>query len=71
MFDGLKFYFRQKKGIYFLSRNKKGDLELDELGKLILGGILLLLLIYIITVFLKGEFGSQKDDVKSIFDIFK
>ncbi|MCA9460233.1 MAG: hypothetical protein KC550_06820 [Nanoarchaeota archaeon] len=71
MFDGLKFYLENKNGRVFLSRNKKGDLELDELGKLILGGILLLILIFIVAYVIKGEFGNQEGNLKGIFGIFK
>ena len=47
--------------------NKKGDLELDELGKLILGLILLIILIVIVMVYIKNDMSSQADNVKSIF----
>ncbi len=52
-------------------RNKKGDLELDEIGKLILGGLLLLILIYIVGYVIKGEFSDQGDKVVGIFSAFK
>lgn len=71
MFGGLKFYLRNKKGMLFLSKSKKGDLELDELGKLILGGILLLILIFIVAYVIKGEFGEQDGNIKGIFNIFR
>ena len=51
----------------FILVNKKGDLELDELGKLILGLILLIVLIVIITVYIRGDMSDQTDNVKNIF----
>lgn len=51
--------------------NKKGDLEIDELGKLILGLILLIVLIVIITVVIKKEFYSAGRDAVGLFDLFK
>lgn len=50
---------------------KKGDLEFDELGKLILGLILLLVLIVIVTVVIKGELWKGGEKLKDIFTIFK
>ena len=57
--------------VRFFIRNKKGDLELDEIGKLILGGLLLLILIYIIGYVISGEFSNQGDKVDDVFSIFK
>jgi len=63
----LKFiYFKMK----FLRKNNKGDLEIDELGKLILGLILLLVLIVIVTVYINGEFINQEEGLGSIFGFF-
>ena len=53
-----------------LLKDKRGDLELDELGKVILGLIVLLILIVIVTVVIRGEFSSQEDKVEGMFDIF-
>jgi hypothetical protein len=50
-----------------LRRNKKGALEMDELGKLILGLILFIILIYIVSIIIGGEIGAQKDDVTDVF----
>lgn len=49
------------------SKNKKGALEMDELGKLIIGVILFIILIYIVSVLIGGEIGSQKDEVTDVF----
>ncbi len=53
-----------------LLKNKTGDLELDEIGKIILGLIVLVILIVIITVVIKGELFSQGERVKDIFSFF-
>lgn len=53
-----------------LKKNKKGDLELDELGKIILGVIFLVVLIVIITVAIRGELFSQGEKIKDIFNFF-
>ncbi len=53
-----------------LIKTKKGDLELDELGKVILGLVLLLILIIIIMI-IKGEFSNQEGVLKGMFNIFK
>lgn len=50
--------------------NKKGDFELDQLGKLIIAAIVLILLIVIITVYIGGELGNQEDRITSIFNLF-
>ena len=47
--------------------NKKGDLELDELGKLILGLALLVVLIAIIW-YIAGDYSVQTDNVKTVFN---
>ena len=54
---------------YYL-KNRKADIELDELGKVILGVILLIILIVIVTVVIKGEFSEQTDGIKGMFSIF-
>lgn len=51
--------------------NKRGDIEMDQVGYIILGVILLLILIYIITQVIGGEYDSQEEKVKDIFSIFK
>ena len=48
-------------------QNRKGDLEMDQLGKLIIGAIVLIILIYIVTVVIKGEFDDQGGNVENIF----
>jgi len=40
---------------------------MDELGKLIIGVILFIILIYIVSVMIGGEIGSQKDEVTDVF----
>lgn len=46
--------------------SKKGSIELDQLGKLIIGLVLFLILIYIVTVILGGELGSQGTEIKDV-----
>lgn len=53
-----------KSSIY---NSKKGAIEMDELGKLIIGLVLFLLLIYIVSVLIGGEIGAQKDEVSDVF----
>jgi len=50
-----------------LKYNKKGDLELDELGKLILGIILLIILIAIIW-YISSDMSDQGNNVKTVFN---
>jgi hypothetical protein len=47
--------------------SKKGAIELDELGKLIIGLVLFIILIYIVSVLVGGEIGSQKEEVTGVF----
>lgn len=54
-----------------LIKSNKGSLELDELGKVIIGLTLLIILIVIVTVVIGPEFGNQGDKVDSIFGMFK
>lgn len=55
----------------FFKRNSKGDLELDELGKLLIGLVLLIVLVVIVTVYIGGEFGNQGDKIKDAFNFMK
>lgn len=50
--------------------NKKGDFELDQLGKLIIAAIVLILLVVIVSVYIGGELNSQEDKLNSIFNFF-
>lgn len=51
-------------------KNKKAALEMDQLGKLLIGLALLIVLIVIITVYINGEFSNQSDKVSTAFKIF-
>jgi hypothetical protein len=46
--------------------DKKGDLELDEIGKLIVGLILLVTLIVIVTIVINGELSNQGDKLGTV-----
>jgi len=50
----------------FLRKAKNGDIEFDQLGMLILGLILFIILIYIVTVVIGGEMGNQTTEVKDV-----
>lgn len=50
---------------------KKAAIEIDELMKLLLMGIGLIVLLFIVGFVLRGEFTTQLDKMKHIFDIFK
>ena len=52
-------------------KNRNGDIELDQLGKLILGLIFFILLIYIVSVVIRGELEDQGDGLLDAFNIFK
>lgn len=52
-------------------KTKKADLELDQLGKLILAGLLLVIILAIITLIITGEFTNQLEKIKEAFRIFK
>ncbi len=54
----------------FIIKNKKGDLEIDEIGKLIIGLVLLIVLIAIVTIYIGGDLSDQSDSVVGAFDIF-
>ena len=51
-------------------KNKKGDIEWDEIGKVIIALVVLIIIIYIVTVVIRGEFGNQSDKIKDGFNIF-
>ena len=51
-------------------KDKTADVELDELAKIILGLVLLLVLIYIVTIVINGELSNQVQRVKDIFNFF-
>ena len=55
---------------FLLQSSKKGDLELDEIIKIMLGVVLLIILIAIIW-YIKGEFTGQGTSIKDSFNIFK
>ena len=63
MFTLIRSYAKTKKGIWFIRKNKKGDLEFDELGKLILAGIALLILIGIVIFVIKGSLDDESEKV--------
>ena len=50
--------------------NKRGDFELDQLGKLILAAIVLILLITIVTIYIGGELDSQGSRISAVLDLF-
>lgn len=50
--------------------SKKADIEIDEVGKIIIGLVLLLILIAIITVVIKGELFSAGSRVLNAFKFF-
>lgn len=52
-------------------RNNKGGIELDELGKLILGVIIFIILIYIVTIVIGGEMSSGQEEVGDVFNAIK
>ena len=54
-----------------LIKFRKGALEMDQLGKLLIGLIVLIILIVIVTVVIGGEFGSQGKGIADAFNIFK
>ena len=51
-------------------RTRKGDLEIDQLGKLILAAVLLLVMVIIIGSIISGEFSNQFEKIKEVFSIF-
>ncbi len=55
----------------YWAKNRKGDLELDQLGKLILAAVGLLILIVIVTVVINGELENQGEKVGGAFGFFK
>lgn len=60
--------------LWFLNRRllkeKKGDLELDQLGKLIIGLVIFLILLYFVSIFLGGKISDQEDEITGIFKAF-
>ncbi len=54
-----------------LIKTKKGDLELDELGKLLIALVLIVILIYIVVYIIGGEFGSQGENIVDTLDTLK
>ncbi len=55
------------KNYFNLKNSKKVGIEMDELGKLIVGLVLFIVLIYIVSVMIGGELSAQKDDVTDVF----
>ena len=53
-----------------LKKNKRADLELDEIIKIMLGVVLLIILLAIIW-YIRGEFSDQGTSIKDSFNIFK
>ena len=53
-----------------LLKDKRGDIELDQLGKLIIALVFLLVLIFIVTLVIGGEFGNQEEEIEGVFNIF-
>ena len=53
---------------YYL-KNRKGDLELDELGKMIIATVVLVILIVIVTVYIKGSLDDQAGEVGNVFNV--
>ena len=51
-------------------KNKIASIEMDQVGYIILGLVLLLVLIYIVTVVLGGEIDDQGEKVSGIFRLF-
>ncbi len=49
---------------------KKGAIEFDELAKLILAGILLVVIIILIFSYIGPEYNNQLDKIKAIFSFF-
>lgn len=67
----LNFYLKNREHkIPFIRESKKGGIELDEMGKVILGAILLVVLIGII-IYIKGGFDEQGDKTIEVTNIFK
>ena len=50
-----------------MKKQKKAAIEIDELVKLIMAGIALLILLVIVGLVIGGEFTHQGDKLKSIF----
>jgi len=54
-----------------INKTKKAELTTEQLGKIILVVIGLLILIYIVTVVLKGDISSQTETTKNVFSGLK
>lgn len=54
----------------FWLKNRKGDLELDQLGRLVIALFLLVIIIVIITVVIRGELNNQGQELKNVFSVF-
>jgi len=50
-----------------VSRNKKGEVTWDEIAKVVLALVALVILIYIVTQVIGGELGNQSNIVKDGF----
>ena len=49
---------------------KKAALEMDQLGKLIIGLVILIILIIIVSVVIGGKLDDQGSSISKIFNIF-
>lgn len=71
MFEGLKLYLKYHKGVPGFRRNKKGAIEFDELGKLIIGIVFIIVLLTIVGIIIKDRLFDQGDRVKEGFTLIK
>lgn len=64
MLSSLIFVIKNRKS---LKNDKTGDLELDQIGKLIIALVLLVVLIMIITFVISGGFSDQEEEIGNVF----
>jgi hypothetical protein len=58
---------KKNNGIF---RDKKGEIVVDEIGKLIFALIVFLVLLVIITVYITGGLNDQEGQLRNIFNLF-
>lgn len=63
--------YKEKQKKFFLIKNKKADIELDQLGKLIIGIIVFIILLYFVSVFIGGKITQEDEAISGIFRSFR
>lgn len=62
-----KSWYKNRLSLY---SKKKGDIEMDQLGKIIIVLVFLIILIYIVSIVIRGELDDQGEKARDAFRFF-